>query len=389
MSLLVSFLVKLLSVIVSLIVVAVTYIKWKHQYWHRRNMPFLPPSVPFGNLQSPSNKKHSIGFHVKNIYDEVKKKGLKHCGLYFFASPIYLVVDLDYLKNVMTKDFEYFADRGMYYNEKADPISAHLFAIGGSRWRNLRTKITPTFTSGKMKMMFPTLIECVSLLMEAMEKATNPVDVKELLGRFTTDIIGSCAFGLDCNTIKEEDSPFRVYGKKVFTSTKMRTLKMTFVSNFPKIGHLFRIRQVSSEVSDFFRKIVEETIEYREKNNFARPDFLQLLMDLKNDGCNLTLDEVVAQSFIFFLAGFETSSTTMTFTLYELAKNEDIQEKLREEIFTVLDRHDGNITYEAINEMKYLNQVIDEGLRKYPPVPFVTRTCVKDYKLPNLETVIQ
>jgi cytochrome P450 family 6 len=67
---------------------------------------------------------------------------------------------------------------------------------------------------------------------------------------------------------------------------------------------------------------------------------------------------VAAQAFVFFLAGFETSSTTMTFCLYELAINSDIQEVLRSEIDTVLEKHDGNISYEAIQEMAYLNKVV-------------------------------
>jgi cytochrome P450 family 6 len=71
------------------------------------------------------------------------------------------------------------------------------------------------------------------------------------------------------------------------------------------------------------------------------------------------MDVIAAQVFVFFLAGFETSSTTMTFCLYELAVNPDIQERLRAEIDTMLEKHDGNITYESILEMEYLDKVVD------------------------------
>lgn len=63
--------------------------------------------------------------------------------------------------------------------------------------------------------------------------------------------------------------------------------------------------------------------------------------------------------FLFFIAGFDTSSSAMTFALYELAQNPDIQDKLRKEIKEVLTRNHGEITYECIKEMTYLQQVLD------------------------------
>jgi cytochrome P450 family 6 len=70
------------------------------------------------------------------------------------------------------------------------------------------------------------------------------------------------------------------------------------------------------------------------------------------------MDSLAAQAFVFFIAGFETSSTTMTFCLYELSLHQDIQERLREEIDVVLKKHDGKITYESIQEMEYLDKVV-------------------------------
>jgi len=78
----------------------------------------------------------------------------------------------------------------------------------------------------------------------------------------------------------------------------------------------------------------------------------------------LTLLEAIAQAYVFFAAGFETSSTTATFCLYELAQHQDLQDKLRNEIDEILKNH-GELTYNAVNEMTYLHKVINGKLIIY------------------------
>jgi cytochrome P450 family 6 len=86
-------------------------------------------------------------------------------------------------------------------------------------------------------------------------------------------------------------------------------------------------------------------------------EFLQIILPFALLA-EVTMDVIAAQAFLFFNAGFETTSGAMTFGLYELARNPDIQERVRNEIDTVLGRHGGNITYEAISEMEYLDKVV-------------------------------
>jgi cytochrome P450 family 6 len=70
------------------------------------------------------------------------------------------------------------------------------------------------------------------------------------------------------------------------------------------------------------------------------------------------MNSLAAQAFVFFSGGFETSSTTISFCLYELSLNQDTQKRLREEIDVVLQKHDGKLTYEVIQEMKYLDKIV-------------------------------
>lgn len=134
------------------------------------------------------------------------------------------------------------------------------------------------------------------------------------------------------------------------------------------------------KITDFFISLVKQTLDHRSKNNTRRPDFLQLLIDINQANGNvevLKFEQIVANTILFFIAGkvyfytqktlpnqivclgFDTSSSTMTFTLLLLAQNPEIQAKTRQEIQSVLDKHNGQLTYECLNEMTYLRQVID------------------------------
>lgn len=83
------------------------------------------------------------------------------------------------------------------------------------------------------------------------------------------------------------------------------------------------------------------------------------------------LMEAAAQALVFILAGFETTSTSLSFTFYELAVNPDVQATLQKEIDAVLDKHDNKLTYEAIMEMEYLDWVIQGKFSKYNKIRII------------------
>ncbi|XP_071581353.1 cytochrome P450 6B3-like [Temnothorax nylanderi] len=81
---------------------------------------------------------------------------------------------------------------------------------------------------------------------------------------------------------------------------------------------------------------------------------------------HLTDSLIASQAFVFFAAGYETSSMAMANALYELALNQKMQDSLRDEIDQEYIKHGGNLTYANIKEINYLDKVFKEVLRKYP-----------------------
>ncbi|CAG9790786.1 unnamed protein product, partial [Diatraea saccharalis] len=98
---------------------------------------------------------------------------------------------------------------------------------------------------------------------------------------------------------------------------------------------------------------------------------------------------IAANAFIIFLGGFETTSSTLAFMFLELAARPDMQRALREEIREVATKNGGKITYDTLQELRYMEMVIQETLRLYPPFPSIQRICTKDYVIPETNITVE
>lgn len=358
-----------LSVWISLILCfGYAYVRRKYNYWQRNHIPFIEPKFPFGNLKLTKKDEH-ISDKLTSFLRQ-HKSNVPIIGLYFFLKPVAFVVDMDLIRNVLIKDFHHFENRATIYDKNTTPLSANLFNLENDEWKVLRKKITPTFTSSKMRSMVPTIVTVANGLVECINRTIETdadVHVSEWLARYSTDIIGNCAFGVDCNCLKNPHATFREMGKKIFNKPKIsviqRLLMMPFRNTVKPILSLLGIHLHHKDVTDFFMNVVKETVEYREENHVHRNDFMDLLIALKNsnnEAEQLTVNEIAAQAYLFWIAGFETTSTALAYCLYELAlnSNKHIQDKARKEIELVLEKHDGFLSYEALNEMVYISQIV-------------------------------
>lgn len=163
-------------------------------------------------------------------------------------------------------------------------------------------------------------------------------------------------------------------------------------------------------VSTFFKDLVKTTIEHREKHNLFRNDLMQLMIELRKDPeTSLSIEEIGGNLYIFFIAGADTSTSVVTYTLLELAKNPQVYEKVRQDVLETLKKHNNEYGYDSIQSMKYLNMCIrgktkslifrirdydtrvllSESLRMHPTLPTLSRVAMKDYMLPGTKLVVQ
>ncbi|KAM7354431.1 cytochrome P450 6a16 [Cochliomyia hominivorax] len=371
------------------------FFKLKYTYWENRGVKQLEINPIWGNIPKLTTLHHSQ--LLQEVYDAFKGKA-RLAGTYIYTKPIAVILDLDLVKTILIKDFSKFVNRFETHNPK-DVLAQHLFSADGEIWRNLRTKLTPTFTSGKMKYMFPTMVQVAQEFALSFEKEleksdSHCIDMYDMNARFTTDVIGSCVFGVQCNSLKDPNVEFRQIGKRIFGRKNFSIKYRLFSIFYAKILIMLGVKRFPKDMENFFVRIVRETVLERERLNIKRNDFIDLLIDLKNQkDANgkplLSLNLVAAQLFVFFAAGFETSSSNMSYGLYELAKNPDKQEKLRNEILENLEKHNNELTYEAMMEMSYLDQVITETLRLYPALAFLQRICMEDYPVPDTDVIIE
>lgn len=357
------------------IVCAYFYLLNAFSYWKRKGVPYKKPSFPFGSFSKAFLKKKSFGEELADLYNESSEP---FQGVFVTFQPALLVRDPTIIKDIFIKDFQNFSHRGWQANVDIDPMADNILLQRGDKWRRMRNSISPAFTSGKMKLMFETIIDCGKSLDKYIGKFADTektVEVCEVFARFATNVSASVAFGFDIDCIENPDCEFRKYGEKFFEPSLKNALRFNLAIMSPKLAKWFKIRFTDKEVGEFMMATVKQNLEYREKNNVLRKDFFQLLIQLRNTGKvqedgdwttkqsqddkSLTLDEMTAQAFLFFAGGFETSSSTMAFCMYELAKHPEIQEKVYEEIVDAVAKHGGKLTYDAISDMKYLACCLD------------------------------
>jgi len=390
------------------------YLNDHNEYWHKKGVPGPKGNILFGSMLEVFKSMHE--FDKRNT----EKYG-KTFGTIMNGVPDIQSQDLDLIKEIVIKNFDSFPDRVNIARSKPDDIrGAFLTVKQGDDWRRIRHRITPAFTSGKMKKLLPAMNYCSNELVKYLDqyaKSGNDVPLKDALSKLTMNVIGRTVFAADLNSFDDkEDSPFLYYAKRLF-DIKLMSPAILFIVSFPNVARWYTMLTgrtiLQNDIFQYFTTSLTDIMDQRLKDPDSPNkynDAFQLLLnsldgeervtitsedaDIMSEAVNqagnskekktLSRLEVLAQLVIFLAAGYETTASTLHFVCYILSRRPDVQEKLRKEVLEVLDGRE-HIDYEDMAKLQYLNQVVSETLRMYPPAIRINRLCQKDAEINGIE----
>lgn len=384
--------------LVLLCISAFLYSRWKHSVFKQYGIPG-PSPTPFFGVALKYNRE---GLAVTD--QEMVKTYGDVVGVYMGHSPLLLVSNPDTIKEIMVKDFSRTPNRPKTFITRNE-MSHSLINTDNDHWRFLRNTLLPTFSSGKMRMMEPLFKAKYEQLLENLNnkvKTGKPIEFKEVFGAYTIDVIASTGFGVDIDSQKNADSDFVRHAKTFFNISFSPVLLLILM--FPKFDAVLDWFGKSPlnrlEPMSFFRNVVQQVIGLRKDDKEKRKDLLQMMLNAHRDTDvndnevkqsyvdadqwrtrGLSMEEVLGNSILFMLVGYDTTSNALTFASYNLATNPECQEKLIEEIDTVLGKECPN--YDNVQKLDYLDRVFCESLRLYPSAARTNRLAESDVVIEN------
>ncbi|XP_052870547.1 probable cytochrome P450 9f2 [Anopheles cruzii] len=391
-----------------------------YDYFEKRQIPYVKPVPFFGQVLSFfTQAKHAVDVASEG-YEMFPDTRIS--GVFTLRTPAYLVHDPVLYKQIAGRDFDHFSEHVSDLSVETDPLLARsLFFAKEARWRHHRAGLRPAFTGAKTRDMFGLLVKSAGDAMDRLVSysAGEPftMELRDLYSRLANDAMSSISFGVEVDSLTDRDNEFFVKGKRLAKLDGLSGLKLLMTAILPGLYRFLKLGVLYEDVNEFYLEAVATNIRYREQHLIRRPDFIHLLLQARKNELRAeqTEDEalesvgfstattppplvepddrqlewedidITAAAASFFFGGIETTTTLLCFACYELAVNPAIQQRLYAEIVSVRDELPDGVTptYEVLRKMKYLDMVVSEALRRWPPFGLTNRRCTKDYSFTN------
>ncbi len=409
---------KILSLILLIVLIIVWYI-WRKRLMtklKRNGIPGPEPHLIFGNIKEYQTKGYA------KCHEEWINKYGTIVGYYLGGKPYVLIADHELLKLIQIKDFQHFTKRTLTIDGGLNPnprLQHSLITYDGNQWKQMRSTLTPTFSGFKLKQMTPIINSAIDKFISRVKENSEQnkeFDIYELLQGLTLDTISKTAFGVETGAQEDSENPILKAARGTFDIKVGQFLILLWLF-FPELRFVINPLRILVEkikdlmgVSDhgYLLKVSDQVVSERRKNmSNGRKDLLQLMLeakmgevlsndklaissDMSNDSIvesreqttkrtNMTNDEVASNAVLFFDAGYETTSTALSYIMHILINHQEIQEKIRQEVKELIE-DEGKLDYNTVTKLKFMEQVVYETMRIYPPVTtFISRSPNIDY----------
>lgn len=366
------------------------------RYWNKDKVPFASGSNWFfGHYKQFFFQQKQIGETFQDIYNEYPES--PYVGYMKMLTPGIAIRDPELVKCILSTDYNYFSENEFKVDKKNDfLLGNNPFVLTGTEWKTVRSHSTPLITFVKLKSYFPAMRgvsqEMIQFLRNKCESTgVTEVETKKFSGTFTTDIIANAILGVKNNAFQDENSLFGQIISKIFTNDISENLKVFMALTVPKLAPFLGLRFASKEMQKTILSLTRKQMAVPTVPGQVKSDiFQQMKVYRENDKSGTFSDEYIASHcFSFLTDGYETSSDLLCFTFFELAWHSEVQDRLRDEIMSIISETNDEYNVEHIEKLKYLDMVICESQRMYPPVTALTKICSMDYKVPNSSLVLK
>jgi len=295
-------------------------------------------------------------------------------------TPILFAGTTDYVEFVLSSREH--LTKSFFYRFLNSWLGTGLLTSDGEKWRKRRKLITPSFHFSILNQFELIFFKKVSILVskfKTLAEKGDPFDVQVPISLATLDVICESAMGVDINAQSETQSEY-VAAVNFAISEQQTRQKLPWLHpeiTYPYTPNGRRYFKNLKILQDFTTKVINDKVKNR-KNNSKDVDgdkqiFLDMLLDQYEKG-EIDIDGIREEVDTFMFEGHDTTASGLSWTLYCLGRNLDVQKKLQAEIDENEDTGDLN----KIKSLKYLECVIKEGLRLHPPVTFYARDLQRD-----------
>ncbi|KAK9498583.1 hypothetical protein O3M35_003183 [Rhynocoris fuscipes] len=382
----------------------VTLLLWKHFQDYRQFVAYGdkipgPKRLPFvGNaMKIPKTRAGTLKIleHLVKRYGHISRLWLGNI----------LVVSLSDADDceVILRDPKHITKAVKLYYLLHPWLGTGLLTSSGEKWHSRRKAITPTFHFKILEQFTNIFDKNTTVLINRLKEYSDGkiFDVQPLISRYALDIICETAMGVQINAQNDPNSSYFTSVRNLCQLLTERARKPWLRNDllYTLIGKRREEDKLIKTLHDFTNSVIraksvtlsesEQTSNNLDEGIKKKTAFLEMLLKMKMSGnpAFKTYSDIREEVDTFMFEGHDTTSVAISFALVQISKHKDVQDKIYDEVASLVESGADISSYESLQMMKYLECVIKESLRLFPSVPFIGRELFEDVYLPSGYTV--